>query len=231
MNYFVITSLLVLSYQFANGQDFNSMAGDWMRVSAEYSDGKSIERNHHAGFYLRFHFTDKIVYQLFGANCTPSNYSRQGNLLKFEPTRAFAIEQYTSKSLTLLEPEGDHQLRYRLVPLDSFQRMGRKYTFAVNNTDTVYNEATGLEPIFYKGSNEWMQMLMTGTSGTFTAKYNFVVKKDGTIGDVEITVSTYPKLNKRLIQAIKKSSGKWIPATLHGKPVNVKVNGSASFKH
>jgi hypothetical protein len=231
MNYFLITSLLVLSCQLANSQDFNSMAGDWMRINAEYSDGKSIERNHHARFFLRFHFTDKKVYQLIGSNCTPSNYSRQGNLLKIEPTRTFAIEQYTSKSLTLLEPEGEYQLRYHFVPLDSFQRMGRKYNFTVNNTDTVYNEATGLEPIFSKGSNEWMQMLITGTSGTFAAKFNFVVKKDGTIGDVEITVTTDPKLNKRLTQAIKKSSGKWIPATLHGKPVNVKVNGSGSFKH
>jgi hypothetical protein len=231
MKYFVITSLLVLSCQFANGQDFNSMAGDWMRVSAEYSDGKSLERNHHARFYLRFHFTEKIVYQLIGSNCTPSNYSRQGNLLKIEPVRVFAIEQYTSKTLTLLEPDGDYQLRYHFVRLDSFQRMGRKYDFTVNNADTVYNEVPGLEPIFSKGANEWIQSLMTGSSGTLAAEFNFVVKKDGTIGDVEITLSTNPKLNKKLTQAIKKSAGKWIPATLHGKPVNVKVKGKVSFKH
>jgi hypothetical protein len=74
-----------------------------------------------------------------------------------------------------------------------------------------------------------MNSLMTGFSQQVAFDFTYVVQKDGTIGDVKITASTNPKLDKRLIQLLKKTSGKWIPGTYKGKAINVLQNGNVAF--
>lgn len=57
----------------------------------------------------------------------------------------------------------------------------------------------------------------------------FVVQKDGSIGDVEITKSVHPILDAEAIRVVK-SMPKWTPGTLDGSPVNVWFLLPVNFK-
>ncbi len=208
------------------------MTGDWIRVKAEYMDGGKIPNGSGEHMIIRYHFTKKEVYMVFTENTTPAAYSRTGNVLKIGPLLSFNIEAYTKKTLTLVEGNGPDPIRYYLIPTDSFQVSGRmNYGYEIVNSDTIYVNTPGIEPIYPNGHNEFMRSIQNGFTQTVGFNFSYVVQKDGTIGDVTINASTNPKLDKRFIQLVKKSSGKWIPATYKGKSVNVRQKGRFGFSH
>lgn len=226
----LMTIILIGGCLTLNGQDSRTMAGDWIRIKAEYQDGSGSPRETGSRVFVRYHFTNKEPYQIFAESTHPGSYTRSGNILRIEPVHVFKIEDYTTSALTLIETGSSNPIRYFFVPLDSFQRSGHlRYRFEVTNNDTIYSIAPGIEPIYPKGQEEFMRSIMTGITQKVGFNFTYVVQKDGTIGDVTIKASTNPKQNKRLIQLIKKTSGKWIPATNKGQAINVRLNGSFSF--
>jgi hypothetical protein len=217
------TLLAVLMCCSLHSQDFNTMSGDWIRLKVEHKNGDRLPNGHSLHALIRYHFTKKEVYIVGAGNTTPLTYVRTGNMLRIGPGQTLIIEDYTETALTLLEAEGNQPVRYYMIPTESFQASGRlRYPYEVINSDTVYSSASGIDPI-YTGKNSFLYDIMAGF-GQVTAgfDFSFVIKKDGTVGDVTINASTNPKQNKRLIQLVKKSSGKWIPATYKGKPINVR---------
>lgn len=226
----LVTLFAVSIFCSVYSQDSNTMAGDWIRVKAEYKDGGKLANNHASRVVVRYHFTDKEVYQVITTNTHRAAYTRIGNVLKIAPVQVFVIEAYTDNALTLVDAEGDHPIRYFLIPTDSFQVSGiLKYPFEVVDTDTIYTNTPGIEPIYPKGQNEFMDYIMRGFTQQVGFNFSSVVQKDGTFGNVTVKASTNPKLNKRLVQLVKKSSGKWLPATYKGKPVNVRLDGAMAF--
>jgi hypothetical protein len=137
--------------------------------------------------------------------------------------RVYAVESVTGKELRLLETQTAYPTRHVLIPTDSFT-IDRKFPFAVHpqTSDTVYNSTAGIEPI-YKQDN-FVQVVLTGISGTASFEFDYIVQKDGTIGDVTIKYSSNPTLNKKFVQMVKKTSGTWIPTVIEGKTVNVKCS-------
>jgi hypothetical protein len=228
MKKILITFFVAMFYLSASSQDFNTMTGDWIRIKGEYQDGDQLENNNTARAIVRYRFTKKEVFVIFPGNTQPVSYNRTGNRIAIGPVQKFVIEEYTKSALTLVDAEGAKPIRYYMVPTDSFQ-IKRKYAFEAIGQDTIYTEGPGIEPIYLKGHNEFMQSLMGGFSQTVGFHFSYIVEKDGSIGDVVVTVSSNPKQDKRLVQLVKKSSGKWIPATYKGKPINVRLNARMSF--
>jgi hypothetical protein len=217
-----LAALFVISSYCVNCQDFNTMAGDWIRVDVEYANGDRVPNGHNARAFVRYHFTKKEVFLVSG-NTLLTSYTRAGNQLRIGPIQSFIIERYSDSNLTLVEAHAADPIRYFLIPTDSFQVSGRLgYPFEVVGTDTVYKAMPGIEPIYPKGHDELNHSIVAGIAQQAAFDFSYVVKKDGTIGDVTVNASTKPKMNKRLIQLIKKSSGKWIPATYKGKSINVR---------
>ncbi|HOX82990.1 MAG TPA: hypothetical protein PLS08_08160, partial [Chryseolinea sp.] len=197
-----------------HSQDFNTIVGDWIRVKAEYKDGRKLPNNHHSRIIVRYYFTKKEIYQVSSGITTPCVYTQTGNFLKIEPVLGLIIEEYNDKVLTLVEANEAEPIRYYMIPIDSFQRSGGfKYPFEVIGADTIYANTPGIEPIYPKGNSEFMNGIVTGFTQKVVFNFSYVVQKDGTIGDVTIKASSNPKLDSRLIKLVKKSSGKWIPAT------------------
>jgi hypothetical protein len=222
---------VVFTFCSVYGQDFNTMAGDWIRVKAEYNDGGKLPGNHGSRTFLRYHFTEKEIYLVSPGNTFPSTYTRTGSSLKIAPVQTFVIEEYTDKALTLLEAEENRPIRSYFIRTDSFQVSGAlKYPYEVIGADTVYSSLPGIEPIYPKGHNEFMKPLMMAFTQKVGFDFSYVVQKDGTIGAVTINASSNPKLDKRLIQQIRKS-GKWIPATYKGKPIHVRQTGKVAFNN
>lgn len=224
------TLFVVLTYCSLHSQDFNTMEGDWIRVNAEYADGMKVPYNHGSRIFVRYHFTKKEVYQVVSGNTVISAYTRSGNVFNIPSVQDFVIEEYTDKTLRLVEVKGDHPIRYYMIPTDSFQVSGvLKYTYEVNGADTIYTSIPGIEPIYTKGQHEFINTIMMGLAQKVAFTFTYVVQEDGTIGDVTVINSTNPKLNKRLIQLVKKSSGKWIPSTFRGKPIKVRQKETLSM--
>ena len=61
------------------------------------------------------------------------------------------------------------------------------------------------------------------------AVVQFVVRKDGSIGDIEIVSSPHESLSNEAIRLIKLMPN-WIPGTQKGEPVNVKYIFPVVFK-
>jgi TonB family protein len=63
-----------------------------------------------------------------------------------------------------------------------------------------------------------------------TVIVEFVVKKDGSVGNVKATNSVDPELDAESVRIIKTLPPNWIPGKMNGKPVNCYYNIPISYK-
>jgi hypothetical protein len=224
------SSLFFLISFYCAAQTAAPITGDWIRVKAEYTDGSPLGRNNTAGTYLRYRFQKPKCYAVVSNLSEEREYSQTGNSLKFGKFLEFIVEQSSDTSLVLSEPRTSGAvtpIRYYFIPTKSFTA-SKKHTYAYtfSDTDTIYARNTGIEPIYTEGNfNGFTSHLMQKFSGVsaIAFDFDFVVLKDGSIGDVTITSSTDEKKNKKLIQAVKQTSGKWISARIAEQAVNVRI--------
>jgi hypothetical protein len=204
-------------------QNPGKLTGDWMRITATYGNGSELPYNHPARVFQRYVFYNNKALVVMGNSTTPMDYTLTANQLKLGPVQTFVVEASAGKEMKLLDAK--NSVRYYFIPTDSFTVSGMMdYPFTVTGPDTVYTSTPGIEPVYTEGSMSLMKYIRQGfASVKGTLEFTVVVRKDGTVGDVEITLSTNEKLNKQLIKILKKTSGKWIPGSIGGKPVHVKA--------
>lgn len=211
-----------------------------MRVKAQYSDGASIPRNHPANFPMRYRLEKNKVYIVFSNFQEERDYSVTGNKLALTPLPIYLIEKFTNKELLLTETRvtgATSPIRHFFIPTDSFT-LSRKnsYQFTATENDTTYDSSLGIEPLFKGHPNGLLNYLMEKfmNEKALAVKFTVVILKDGSVGNVEIISTINDKQNKRLIQTIQKTSGKWIPAHLGKRLIKVKTlytfNMGSSFK-
>ncbi len=105
---------------------------------------------------------------------------------------------------------------------------GKKYTYTQN-----------FEPPMFKGGKEaWANYVgraLTYPKDAFQrgifgqVQTTFVVDKDGSVTDVNITHGVYPSLDEEAKRVLS-NSPKWLPAKARGVPVKVKHNQSINFR-
>jgi len=201
-----------------------ALLGDWTRAHAEFIDGSELPGNYYATQPQRFYFIKNKVITFQSCLTNYADYKLDGNKLQMG-LQNFTVESVTNKELRLLETQTTYAVRHILIPSDSFT-ITRNFHYTVNRetADTVYTSTAGIEPLFKKDS--FVQAVLAGITETVSFTFDYVVQKDGTIGEVTIITSTNPSLNKRFIQQVKKTSGNWTPGTIRGKPVNVKCSAN-----
>lgn len=202
----------------------NALLGDWTRARAEFIDGSELPGNHYAKQPQRFYFMKNKAVSFQGCMTTNVEYKLEGNKLHMA-LQSYTVESVTKNEIRLLETQAAYPARYILIPSDSFTLTAKfRYTVNPQTADTVYTSAPGIEP-YYKHESFVAAVLMGINEGaSFT--FDYVVQKDGTIGEVTITSSTNQALNKRFIQTVKKTSGSWKPGAIGGKPVSVKCSAN-----
>jgi tetratricopeptide (TPR) repeat protein len=205
-----------------------ALSGDWVRARVESFDGSEIRGNHATNQPQRFIFINKEIATFEGCIESRMNYQLDGNMLHLG-FNVFTIEFINDKEIRLLETTGN-QVRHIFIPTDSFT-VARKFPFIVNKetSDTVYTTVPGIEPQ-YKKVNILQAWLMGATSSIAIA-FDYVVQKDGNIGEVTIHTTTNEAFSKRFIQNVKKTSGSWIPGAINGKPVSVKCSANVSRQY
>lgn len=118
-----------------------------------------------------------------------------------------------------------------VAPADDAQK-------AVRNGETEVYEVVEEMPQFVGGTSALMQYLGTNTKypkeayeahlqGRVTV--SFVVRKDGSVSNAEISRSVAPSLDAEALRVVQ-SMPKWTPGKQNGKPVNVKYVVPITFK-
>lgn len=221
-----LLACVLFMHTVTTAQNPGKLAGDWMRITATYSNGSELPYNHPARVFQRYVFYNNKALVVMGNSTTPMDYTLTANQLKLGPVQTFVVEAWASTgSAEMKLLDAKNSVRYYFIPTDSFTVSGvMDYPFTVTGPDTVYTSTPGIEPVYTEGSMSLMKYIRQGfASVKGTLEFTVVVRKDGTVGDVEITLSTNEKLNKQLIKIVKKTSGKWIPGSIGGKPVHVKA--------
>ena len=220
---------LLLAHSMLFAQNSKILKGDWVRYKANYNDGRELPNDHHGRVYQRYYFIkDNEALLIMGNTTWPMECTFAGNQLKIGPVQSFTVELQTADEIVLLDAK--NKVRYFFMPTDSFT-ISRiiKYAYTVSASDTVFTSTIGIEPIYPKTKNDFMKYIWQSFGAADVSfEFSFVVLKDGTIGEVTVESSTNVKLNKRLVQIVKKSD-KWIPGAIEGKPINVRINANITL--
>lgn len=220
--------VFALAYSSLSAQQSGALAGDWILTDVKYGDGTELPTTERETRTLkRYYFTTNKVFVILGNTVFPMDYKQSSNQLRLGPVQTFVVEEYSEKALTLLEVKKDRKPeRYFFIPVDSFTVSGIwKYMYTASDTDTVYTTAPGISPIYLLEDKMTFMDFVSQGLGSFRPplKFSFVIQKDGSIGAVEVLSAASESLKKKVTKVIMKTSGKWVPGAIHGKPIHVKV--------
>lgn len=112
--------------------------------------------------------------------------------------------------------------RYRLSPANEGDPAERKALMPIvfnKGFDEMAKNVKLIKPAYPKALSKY------GNVGT--VKTSFVIRKDGTVKDIQVLSSAHPLLEAAAVSAILKSL--WEPAKLRGKPVEVRAVQPLSF--
>lgn len=217
----------------------------WIKVKATYNNDKPIEYINIVKYsYVKYIFTNSghnginVGYTALSANnqflindslitvTTPSGY----------PLNKFKIVKLSADELVIIQDDGSgfdkpDAWKFYLIPEKKFQNTHRFQPdeFSVMaNGDTLYNVSQYVYPKFgvdndfqYEAQkNISASVSMDSQEGHFLA--TFIVTKNGTVDSLKILNGINPDFDKAFLRFFTKNLSNWKPATLAGKPVNVK---------
>jgi tetratricopeptide (TPR) repeat protein len=157
-------------------------------------------------------------------------YTILGRTLTFG-TFAFKIIELSETKLTLIdgsEPDPSKALMLKFIPKKLSDLTFSPEYYKAKNGENVYRSIPGLlEPIFINENMSPIDYVFEKfgfpeyKKGGFVVR--FIVNKNGQIKGTKLVASSNERYNEKLIQAINKTKGKWIPGTFQGEKVNIEV--------
>jgi tetratricopeptide (TPR) repeat protein len=143
----------------------------------------------------------------------------------------FKIQELSAQKLVLIEnTETDVSKAIMLVfmPKNLFDLTYTPEYYLAKNKEIVYKALPGkLEPLFRDKNMSAVDYVFERfgfpeyKKGGFVVR--FVINQKGELKGAKIVATSNERYNEKLIQAVNKTKGKWLPATYQGKPINVEV--------
>lgn len=204
------------------------LLGEWVKEEIRMKDGSKLYNNPLSEMNLRYVFNDDntatIYYDGRSGNVP---YLLQND--KIEINSLPLIISYLDKNRLILEEEKDTLgIQIRLVSAKIHNLGFTPQSYITQGNDTIYvAERNYLEPFFNDPAQNAMQFISENfgypeyRADDFYAR--FIITKNGEVKGIKILNSTNPKFDIKLVKAIKKSEGKWIPAKWEEKTVNVEI--------
>lgn len=250
---YILTLLIILSCTTLFAQSNKSqLIGNWVKLKVEYKDGEELPDGEGLKYsYLRYNFESPnkaFVSFAYDDKGTAMTFSTNNNVLELKNSFGFVsnsllIEKQSDNELVLLQMvqdgfESPDCLRYYFVSEDSYQNsMALKPNdiLAINGTDTLYNSS----PKIYaklKGDVSFHDYLtanipaykgVVASDNFFLA--TFIIRKTGEVDSLEILESISPAFDKQFIKAFNKAKGRWKPATVGGRSVDVRMQEQFRF--
>lgn len=205
----------------------------WIKTDLQMADGSAVYRPELIYMQLQYAFLpeDSLRLTLDGITSVLT-YTVEDSVLSYgSGTIRFFIKELSDVKLVLREiskkdesnklliefvPQKFYDLGY--IPVTYLSKSGEVVYIADENHVYPYFVNTKLPAIAFISEKfdfpEWRR-------GNFLAR--FVITKKGELVGVRIEESTNPKYNTKLVEAIKKTEGMWLPAEFDGEQVTSEV--------
>jgi tetratricopeptide (TPR) repeat protein len=229
----LILTILFFTNQalFAQKALLSQLQGEWIKEELTLEDGSTIYNPEvvEGEFILNFISDDSLLVTYNGR----SNYHRfvlQDSVISYSGAK-LKIERFEKPVLQVVEvntQDGYKPLIIKFLYKPTYDLSFVPSQYLAKNGSLVYNRIPGLlEPKFLNPRFTPMDYIYNEfrfpeyKKGGFVVR--FVVTSDGQLTGARMIVSSHPRYDQKMIQAINKTKGKWVPAMYNGQKVNCEV--------
>lgn len=243
--------LLLLLLMFASSPLFaqankSGLLGSWVKVKVEFKDGVALSDEETIKYsYLRYNFENPnkaYVGFTFEDKGTVMTFSLNSSVLELRNSfghisNSFLVEKLSADELVMLQMgqggfESPDCLRYYFIPEEKYQSsipLKSTDVLAITGIDTLYAASPKVYAT-YKGNVSFHDYLtahiqaykgVVASDNFFLA--SFIVRKTGEVDSLQIMEGISPIFDKQFVRAFNKAKGKWQPATIGGRSVDVRM--------
>lgn len=207
---------------------FEQLAGEWVKEEIRMKDGSKLYNNPLNDSFLRYIFqTDNTVKIIYDGKSGDVAYTLHKNKIDIN-NMPLIIDYLDQNKLTLSEEKDTLGIQIKLIRAKIHNIGFTPQSYITQGNDTIYvAERNYLEPFFNDPAQNAMQFISENfgypeyRTDDFYAR--FIITKTGEVKGIKVLNSTNSKFDLKLVKAIKKSEGKWIPAKWEEKTVNVEI--------
>jgi hypothetical protein len=227
--------------------NYQNLYGNWIKVKVTYNNDKPLVYGNTFKYsYCKYTFTSdgKLGFNaIYFTSNLDKRYLKSDSILTITNSTGVKINEYliaklTADQLVLIQDAGSgydkpDAMKLYFISEAAFQKahkVERPDISIMANGDTLYNESPFIYPTFNANGQDIQTYLqeqirksvsMDNREGHFRA--TFIVSKTGSIDSLKIISGIAPDYDKAFMKCFAKCPANWQPATLQGKPVNVKV--------
>ncbi|MGR3811466.1 energy transducer TonB [Jiulongibacter sp. NS-SX5] len=225
----LVTSLLSLAANAQQGLK-DALQGEWIKDEVTLEDGSpvydlSVTRS---SFLLDFRH-DSLIVSLDGINSV-QRYRIADSTISYR-NQHYKVARLDHPILELVQvnqPEDVEPLTIKFLYKPIYDLSTTPQTYLAKNEDLVYiYQPDVVEPKFIHPNMSAMTKIFSDfrfpeyKKGGFVVR--FVITEDGKMEGLRMVASSDTKFDNRLIAAVKKTKGKWLPAKYQGENVNCEV--------
>lgn len=207
-----------------------ALQGEWIKDEVSLEDGSPVYDLSvtESSFMLDFR-RDSLIVSLDGINSlqryriSDSIFSYRNDHYKITRLDKPILELQQVNQPSTVEP-----LRIKMISKAVYDLRTTPQTYLAKNGDIVYiYQPDVVEPKFIHPTMSAMSKIFSDfkfpqyKKGGFVVR--FVITKQGKMEGLRMVASSDPKYDNRLIDAVEKTKGNWLPATYQGELVNCEV--------
>lgn len=228
----LICFFLITTMQAYSQRDFSKdLLKNWKKTEIRTKDGSKLYDQTYTSATFDINVFSKDSVRLF-SNGRSFNYpyTLKDSIFSFNKIM-FKIRSISETELVLDQADFADEtqaLSLRFTPKKFFDLTYTPKAYISKNGEKVYQQVDGkLEPYFVDKNMAVMDYIFEKfgfpeyRKGGFVVR--FVVTKTGALKGVAVVASTNDKYNDKLVAAVNKTKGKWLPAEYLGEKVNVEV--------
>ncbi|MCR9063283.1 MAG: energy transducer TonB [Cytophagales bacterium] len=228
---FVLFLVSFIPY-FSSGQKslIESLQGEWVKDDVTLKDGSPVYDLSVTGssFVLDFR-RDSLIVSLNGINSLQS-YSVIDSILNYrnEHYKITRLDKPILELTQVKQPSDVEPLKISFVYKPILDLSFAPSSYIAKNSEEVFiYRPNVIEPKFVNQRFSAMDFIYNDfrfpeyKKGGFVVR--FVITKDGRMEGLRLIASSDPKYDNRLIKAVEKTKGSWLPAVYQGKVVNCEV--------
>lgn len=249
----ILTLLFVISWSSLFAQISKSqLMGSWVKSKVEYKDGEELPDGEALKYsYLRYQFENPqkvFISFAYDDKGTAMTFSMNNDVLELKNSfgfvsNSFKVEKQSKDELVILQMgqggfDSPDCLRYYFVSEVSYQNsfaVKPSDILAVNGTDTLFKSSPKIYAK-YKGNvsfHEYLAANIPAYKGVVPSDNfflaTFIIRKTGEVDSLQVLESISPAFDKQFIKAFNKAKGRWQPATIAGRNVDVLMQEQFRF--
>lgn len=215
---------------FAQNSIKNALQGEWIKDKITLRDGSPVYDPAilSTGFSLDFR-GDSLIVSVNGVNSLQS-FKINDSIISYRSThyKIVRLEKPILEVVQVNQPQDVEPLKITFIYKPIHDLSTNPEFYLAKNGEPVYTVRPDvIEPKFIHSSLSPVDFIYSYfrfpeyKKGGFVAR--FIITKAGKMEGLRIEASSDQRYDQRLVDAIKRTEGKWLPAKFQGQPVNAEV--------